>query len=178
MAQNTIIDLPTTLNLQGFLGNSLTLRITVLGDAAMPDEVKSEARYSAYQDKLPSSLQPAISVSGRVITLVYPASLQFPEGAFHQIRFDGRVVLAGTLQFSKGTLSRATMTDIAIQTNSAVEVALTVAPFSYRIGDVRSLDGTTLERWTGTEWETLNINTGTPAQTNFGLPGKLPLILN
>jgi len=97
----TVIDKPSALNMQGFIGNDLTVRLNVLGDAAMPDTVDCAAYYSSGGRPLPDTQQPAVSIDGRQVVIHFTGSDRYPYTAWHKITWNGRAVLSGDLTFSR-----------------------------------------------------------------------------
>ncbi|OJW78461.1 hypothetical protein [Spirosoma sp. 48-14] len=179
--QNVLSDDVAPLTTQLFVGNAFSRTLEFPGWFIMPTSVEIHAYYSKGGEELADDFRPTISISGQQLTINYPAQTGLINSGYQEVSFNGRKVWAGSLTVSYSTtlVAKSEITTVYVAAPSSVSVALTlfgVAPL--QIGDLRSVDGTTLERWTGTEWEMLNINTGTPAQTNFGLPRPLPMILN
>lgn len=100
-APATVIDKPSALNMQGFVGNDLIVRLNVLGDAAMPDTVNCIAYYSSGGRPLPEAQQPAVGVDNRAIVIHFAGSDRYPYTAWHKILWNGRAVLSGDLTFSR-----------------------------------------------------------------------------
>ncbi|WP_420147494.1 hypothetical protein [Spirosoma sp.] len=171
---NLIRDQVTTLDIQLFLGNAFTLQLTVLGTSPMPSTVNSQAFIRMGGDALESDLQPAVSVTGRVIELTYPASLDYPALGYQEIRFDERKVIAGALIGSRQTTNRSAGQSVSIAVQPIAQIALSVAYAPYEPGQTRYVNNT-LEYFDGLLWKPIPTGPITPPKT--GLPYTIPFVV-
>lgn len=108
----TVRDSATRLDMQGFTGNDLIVRLNVQGDAAMP-AVSCVVSDSDGLKPLPSQLQPGVSVAGRAATITFTNTRRYRQPGTVDVLFGDRIVLSGKLRFSRDTISEAT-TNLAV----------------------------------------------------------------
>lgn len=124
---NIALDEVPTLDLHGFTGNAMTLRMVVLGEAPMPNLVEAWAELLSGR-VLSDSHQPTITIINREILISYPARLDYPLPgiAIHLVRFDHRTVLAGSFGFDQKTTITIVNYNVTINTSSTHKIELTI----------------------------------------------------
>ena len=148
---NLIKDQVTTLDIQLFLGNEFTVPLTVDDSLPMPNIVSCTTYNQAGGSPLSNQLQPVVTIAGRLITITFPAHTLYPKAGYHEIKFDGRKVLAGSLIGLRQTVGRAAKQQLTISAESTNPVELSLAVDVPQLGQLRFLNNV-LEFWSGLLW--------------------------
>lgn len=171
-----ITDLAAGLDIELFRGRTTVVEFTITGSSAMYSNVQVLLYYSG--TRTPLSPQPTVAVAGRVIRVTFVVSLGYPQSANLLIKLDSQPEIWGTALFSTRTISAPSATPLAITINpsdSVVPVTINLVASTPGLGALRSLDGTSAERWNGTEWVDFAINT---APANNMVPYTIPFSVN